>query len=101
MYKNDATILKVVAGSLGLGVFLSMTGLVSGEEITSIFGVILFSLCFLGLYFLPTWYAKDHNRPMMGSVFVVNLFFGWTAIGWVVAFAMAALPPKHETQARV
>jgi len=46
------------------------------------------------LYFLPFIIArKKHNS---GSVFVVNLFLGWTIIGWIVALAMAANNPPAQ-----
>lgn len=38
------------------------------------------------LYFAPTWCAAKGRR---GSVFVVNLFFGITGIGWAIAMYMA------------
>jgi hypothetical protein len=41
------------------------------------------------LYFLPTIIATARKVPNVGSVFVVNLFLGWSFIGWVVALAMA------------
>ena len=85
----------------GLGVFCSMTGIVSGEQITAFIATVCLILLAAGFYFVPTFVANDQNPGMRDSVFIVNLFFGWTAIGWVVAFAMAALPPKHETQARI
>lgn len=37
-------------------------------------------------YFLPTLTAARGRR---GSVFVLNFFFGWTVIGWVMALFMA------------
>lgn len=37
-------------------------------------------------YFIPTAAAYTGRR---GSVFIVNLFFGWTFIGWVIALFMA------------
>lgn len=46
-------------------------------------------------YFLPSGVAfsrKHHNRD---SVLVINLFLGWTFIGWVVALAMAASAVKQ------
>jgi len=48
------------------------------------------------LYFLPTIVATARKVPNVGSVFVINLFLGWTFIGWVVALAMAARsrPPR-------
>ncbi|HVN59976.1 MAG TPA: superinfection immunity protein [Gaiellaceae bacterium] len=44
----------------------------------------------LGLYFLPTIIGAVRHVPNMGSVIVVNLFLGWTFVGWVIALAMAA-----------
>jgi hypothetical protein len=38
------------------------------------------------LYFAPTFAAPAGRR---GSVFVINLFFGWTLIGWAVALFVA------------
>lgn len=49
------------------------------------------------LYFLPSIIAR--KKPNNGSVLVVNLFLGWTLIGWVVALAMAANnPARIETR---
>lgn len=42
----------------------------------------------IGLYFLPTWFAVL-KRGHVGAVFVINLFFGWTVLGWVGALAIA------------
>lgn len=38
------------------------------------------------VYFLPTWAAPAGRR---GSVFVVNLAFGWTILGWFIALWLA------------
>lgn len=46
-------------------------------------------LVVLAIYFLPTLLASGRKKNI-GSIFVVNLFLGWTLIGWVVALAMAA-----------
>jgi hypothetical protein len=42
------------------------------------------------LYFLPTFNAYSNKKRNASSVLIVNLFFGWTVIGWVIAFAMSA-----------
>lgn len=44
--------------------------------------------CFLalGLYFLPTVFAFSFKHPYRWPILAVNLFFGCTAIGWVLAF---------------
>jgi hypothetical protein len=41
------------------------------------------------LYFLPTIVAAARKVTNLGSVAVINVFLGWTCIGWVVALAMA------------
>ena len=41
------------------------------------------------VYFLPTavaWMTGCRNHV---AVLVVNLFFGWTVVGWVAALVMA------------
>ena len=54
-------------------------------------GVILVIILALGAaaYFLPTVIALVRKVPNVGSVIVINLFLGWTFIGWIVALAMA------------
>jgi hypothetical protein len=43
----------------------------------------------IGLYFLPAIIAAArHTHNSMGILFL-NLFLGWTLIGWVIAFMMA------------
>lgn len=38
------------------------------------------------IYFLPSLAAR--GKSSFGSVFVVNLFLGWTIIGWIIALAI-------------
>jgi hypothetical protein len=42
-----------------------------------------------GLYFLPTIVAFNRNRHNKGAIFVLNLFLGWTVLGWVVSMVWA------------
>ena len=49
-------------------------------------GSFIVALC---LYFLPTILAVARKVRNQGSVVVINLFLGWTLIGWVIALAMA------------
>jgi Superinfection immunity protein len=46
-------------------------------------------LVVLALYFLPSIVAVSRKVTHQGSVVVINLFLGWTFVGWVVALAMA------------
>ncbi|WP_208103652.1 superinfection immunity protein [Mycolicibacterium sp. CBMA 226] len=49
----------------------------------------VFLLIGLFLYLIPTMVAANRKVPNVGSVIVINLFLGWTFVGWVVALAMA------------
>jgi hypothetical protein len=54
-------------------------------------GGLLLVLLEVGLvYFLPSIIAIRRGVPDRGSVVVINLFFGWTFVGWVSALVMAA-----------
>ena len=44
---------------------------------------------FGALYFVPTIIAIARSMRNKGSTIVVNIFLGWTIIGWIVALAMA------------
>ena len=48
-----------------------------------------FALLYVGGYLVPTFVAIYRSMPNKGSVIVVNVFLGWTFIGWVVALSMA------------
>jgi hypothetical protein len=52
-------------------------------------GGIGYLIVILALYFIPTIVAYVRHVPNAGSVVVINVFLGWTLIGWVVALAMA------------
>ena len=41
------------------------------------------------LYFLPAIVAFARSKRDAGSILVLNIFLGWTAIGWVIALIWA------------
>jgi len=43
--------------------------------------------CGIALYFLPSIIARSRQKKNAGSIFVLNFFFGWTFIGWVLMLA--------------
>ena len=43
----------------------------------------------LGTYLLPTIIASLRKHHQIASIAVVNLFLGWTLLGWVAALAWA------------
>jgi hypothetical protein len=60
-----------------------------GESVLSPLVDVVLVLVGLFLYFLPSLLAARRQVPNAGSVFVLNLFLGWSLIGWVIALAMA------------
>jgi hypothetical protein len=52
-------------------------------------GLILLWAVGLFFYFLPTVVGYSRKRPNITAIFLVNFFFGWSVIGWVVALVWA------------
>jgi hypothetical protein len=50
--------------------------------------LVVLLLLFL-LYILPTIVAWRRKHPSENAIAIVNIFLGWTFIGWVVALAWA------------
>jgi hypothetical protein len=48
-------------------------------------------------YFLPTIIAAIRKNNNIGQVAVINVFLGWTGIGWIIALAMAAGNGRSST----
>ena len=69
---------------LGYFVIAILISLLAGDAATG-FAVALI----LGIYFLPDWIAQSRGHPNRGSIFVLNLFLGWTFLGWVAALIWA------------
>ena len=52
----------------------------------------------LGVYFLPHIVAEKRKCKHIAGIFVINLFLGWTLLGWVICLAWAcANEPKPST----
>lgn len=49
--------------------------------------VVILLLVLLGavLYFLPSIVAYARKHQNSGAILILNIFLGWTFIGWVVA----------------
>ncbi len=75
---------------IGFGSFL-----VAGTGGSFFFLVAL--LCGILLYFFPMYEAHFRKQPNFDSIFMVNLFLGWTLIGWVVALVWALKEAENVT----
>lgn len=41
------------------------------------------------IYFAPYRLARRRGHPQAGSILILNLFAGFTGIGWIIAYAFA------------
>ena len=59
-------------------------------------GVMLIVLVVLGIiiYFVPSIVAK--NKKNLGAILCLNIFLGWTVLGWVGALVWACASPEEK-----
>ena len=57
---------------------------------------IIMLVILLFLYFLPYINAYEKKHPQQEAIGCINLFLGWTFIGWVVALAWSCMIQKKE-----
>lgn len=50
------------------------------------------------IYFIPTVVAISRGRINKGAIFCMNLFLGWSFIGWVIALIWAVKEPDNGTK---
>ena len=53
------------------------------DDMTGLIGIIII----FSIYFLPTIISRNKNNA--GAIFALNLFLGWTFIGWVISLVWA------------
>ncbi|MEM3846745.1 MAG: superinfection immunity protein, partial [Candidatus Parvarchaeota archaeon] len=64
----------------------------------TLFSALFLFVIFILFYFLPTIVGCALKRMNICSVFLINLFFGWTVIGWLVSLSLAATAPEINVQ---
>lgn len=53
------------------------------------------------IYFLPAFVASQRNHRNAGAIFILNLFLGWTFLGWVIALIWSLTYQAPTTPAEV
>lgn len=52
----------------------------------------LIMLCFLaGCYLLPGFVSVANKKRQNSAIWTLNIFLGWTLIGWVIALVWAMM----------
>ncbi len=94
---------KIGTIALGIGIAGVVGGIiVSGRYNNQVAGIgVLIVFAVLGilsflLYFLPLIVGIYRNHSQIGPIAVINILFGWTFIGWVVAFAWCVSNIRHN-----
>ncbi|MEO8301530.1 MAG: superinfection immunity protein [Rhizomicrobium sp.] len=54
-----------------------------------------FILFLFAMYWLPTLIALVRQTPSALGIAMLNCFFGWTVIGWIVALVWALAANPH------
>ena len=57
-------------------------------------GLLILIATLNALYFLPAIIASSHTNDY--SVLLVNLFIGWTFIGWIIALIMSTSSKRKK-----
>ena len=60
---------------------------------------ILFILFTLLMYFLPGVVAAARKHKNTSAIVVLNLFLGWTLIGWIIALIWSFTDNTEKAQA--
>jgi hypothetical protein len=83
---------------VGFAFLCSLSAVVRAEPETWSAGLFigLLPILVVLIYFLPTAAAITVNNPYFQSVFLTNLFFGWTVVGWLAALAWGLRRPPVE-----
>lgn len=83
-----ASVMSLVALLLGIAPSASAQSYSSGDAAAGGIALLIMFFIWTALYFLPTIVAlmRKHN---VASILLLNLFLGWTVIGWIIALVMA------------
>lgn len=57
-------------------------------------GSLVFWVIIFALYFAPALVASRRRVQQENAIFVVNLAFGWTVVGWLIALIWATASPS-------
>jgi hypothetical protein len=80
-------VLGILIGLFALAILFIKSDEFSGMVVSTPF--LLFGLFLLLLYFLPAIKAYRDKKTNKQAILALNIFLGWTVVGWVVALVWA------------
>lgn len=71
------------------------------DDIESIYNgyvLILMLIGFIGVIvaFIPTYIAFGRKNPYKWIILIINIFIGWTGIGWLILLIYTLFPKKKN-----
>ena len=67
--------------------------MIEGSNLGIIWMVIIFLVL---LYFIPSVVAKIRGKVNFTAILLINLFLGWTLVGWIGALIWAVIKEKTD-----
>lgn len=58
---------------------------------SSVVIILIFAILLFILYFFPAITAQGRNHRHTTAIWVANLFFGWTFVGWAAVLVWALM----------
>ena len=59
-------------------------------------GIVLLGACVLVVYFVPSVVGHLRHHHHRAAICVLNLFLGFTYLGWVAALVWSSMPVREE-----
>lgn len=84
-----AALLAILAAGYVLGTIPA-----SEANLVAKLGAVAFLVTVPALYLLPTYEAWKRGHGQLASIAALNVFFGWTLLGWVGALVWAFAQPQ-------
>ncbi len=83
--------MRIWAALAGITLLAGPTQALAATENEEVVIGLIIIVVLLAIYFLPTTIACRRNIAMgCGTMFLLNLFLGWTVIGWLFMIGIAA-----------
>jgi len=80
--RRPAALLALATLPLLAGPAMAQSGS-SADTGAAVVAILLVAAVFLALYFLPTFVAFSRQHPNRWPIFLINLVFGGTVLGWI------------------
>ena len=60
--------------------------------------LLLAAILGVNIYFIPAYVVWWRQKKAKWLIFLVNLFLGWTVIGWIGSLVWAVIPDSISTE---